>query len=410
MNDLNLSMATTTVPYNNNYGEYASNVINTITNDVLAEINEYDLSSNFATPTASLEIRDFAANLLDKDLFPYLDFSLPCWNANFVKNNTVNGNLFYAVGDIGTTTVDSAIVMWYNEELYNNNRESRDPENLQELAIEGFWTYETLFDWTNRLYLDLDGLPGITADDTFALIAPEKSSYCASAFASAWDISFVKENGNNTHTFSIDIPALKYAVDCYKELLSAYGTTTDSTAKKFANGNSLFYIGRLDDGYRNGSELRESELMSMAACSMLPMPKFNMDQESYKTALAGEHSLLLALNHDDYRSGVALSAFLQYSTELWSKEIKPYYIESHILLKHLTHTGDQHARTSAILYDMLDNIDFDYENVYSSQLGNVTNFWNQVLTSSQEISTLYNSHKSNYESAISDTDAWFKSK
>ena len=149
--------------------------------------------------------------------------------------------------------------------------------------------------------------------------------------------------------------------------------------------------------------------MSKAACSVLPLPKLNMDQESYKTALDEDHSLLLALKHDDL-NGAALSALLQYSAELWNKEIKPYYIESHILLKYLTHTGDQHARSSAILYDILDNIDFDYENVYSSQLGNVTDFWTQALASPQRINSLYTSTKAGYESAISDTDAWFKSK
>ena len=409
MNDLNLSMSTTAITYNGNYTDYTSRVIEMITKDVVAAINEFEISSNYATATAAPAIRDYAANLLDEDLFPYLDFSLPCWNSNFVKNNTVHDRLFYATGDIGTSTIDSAIVMWHNEELYYRYRESTDPENLQELAIEGGWTWEVLNDWTKRLYLDLDGLAGITQDDTFALIAPERNSYCKTAFASAWDINFVQNNGNNTHSLNISVPALQTAVDSYKELFSNYGTSTNATLQHFANGNSLFYIGRLDDGYKSDSALRESELMSTGNISLLPLPKLNEEQESYKTALDGNYTLLLALKHDNI-DGEALSAFLQYGAELWNRNFKPYYIETHILLKHLTHTEDQHARTSAILYDMLDNIDFDYENVYSSQLGNVTDFWTRAITSSQGINSLYNSNKSNYESAIIDTDTWFKSK
>ena len=408
MNDLNLSMSTTTITYNGNYTDYTSRVIEMITQDVVAAINEFEISSNYATATAAPSIRDYAANLLDEDLFPYLDFSLPCWNASFVKNNTVRGRLHYVVGDIGTSNIDSAVVMWHNEDLYNMHREDGDPENLQELVLEGGWTYDVLNDWTKRLYFDLDGLAGITPDDSFALIAPAQNSYYRNAFASAWDLRFVEDNGTGTHSLCVDTAALQTALNNFNTLFSNYGTSTKSTVTNFANGNSLFYIGRLDEGYKNGSILKESEIMNTASCSLLPLPKFSINQESYKTALVDDHTLLLVLKHDN-PDGEAISAFLQYSAELWNQHFKPYYVDSHILLKNLTHTGDQHARTQVILKDILDNIDYDYENVYSPQLSNVTNLWTQAITSGQNISSLYRSNELNYMAAISDTDTWFKS-
>ena len=169
---LNIELDFEWVPDNgSDYYGYVERFHGMITDDVDNGFHYYDISANFGGPSVSAAIRDYTLNLMDKDLFPYFDFSLPCWNRTMVENTCFNGRLHYISGDINLSMFDAAMVIWHNKTLYDRNREPTDPENIQELALEGYWTYEELYKWTSTFYEDSNGTAGRQEDDTYALMA-----------------------------------------------------------------------------------------------------------------------------------------------------------------------------------------------------------------------------------------------
>ena len=59
------------------------------------------------------------------------------------------------------------MVMWYNKTLYDKKKEATDPENVQDLALGGQWTYDELYRWATRIYEDSNGEDGRQGNDTY---------------------------------------------------------------------------------------------------------------------------------------------------------------------------------------------------------------------------------------------------
>ncbi|MBE6534958.1 MAG: hypothetical protein E7678_08375, partial [Ruminococcaceae bacterium] len=77
------------------YEECLNQFSEAIMSDVSGQLHTYDIVANYAYAGAQDSIRDCLANLADKDLFPYFDFSLPCWNQSIVNTTKINNKLFY---------------------------------------------------------------------------------------------------------------------------------------------------------------------------------------------------------------------------------------------------------------------------------------------------------------------------
>ncbi|MBO7303487.1 MAG: hypothetical protein J6U68_04815, partial [Clostridia bacterium] len=134
-------------------GDYETCVeayIDVLVNDVLSGSHQYDIIAGHSNAIARAEVRDVICNLADKTMFPYFDFSLPCWNQTLVKNTKVNGKLYYVTGDMNLSTIDSMIVTFVNKKLYNEKKQATDPEDIQDVAIEGKWDYEEMYKWSVR--------------------------------------------------------------------------------------------------------------------------------------------------------------------------------------------------------------------------------------------------------------------
>ena len=75
-----------------NYGEWNAStalVNSMIVDDVTQDLHYYDIAVHWALAGGYASIRDCNANLLDKETFPYFEFSLPCWNQSIVDTTVI---------------------------------------------------------------------------------------------------------------------------------------------------------------------------------------------------------------------------------------------------------------------------------------------------------------------------------
>ena len=392
----------------NDYTEYTARFHDMVVSDVNSGRHYYDISANFGYSTASNNIREFTTNLLDEDLFPYFDFSLPCWNQAIVNNTTINDQLYYVAGDVNLSVFDAACVIWHNKTLYDANKLDTDPENLQQHALNGNWTRDDLHRWTSAFYVD-NGYVSDSRDgnDTYALLANSNDPMPRDAFAYAWDLEFVVENNDGTHTFNIvSNRKIETALFNARALLRAAGTYSTSNANMFASGRAIFFMEKLYAGKDQNMAIRQMD----DTYALLPMPKYDTDQTKYYTTAQDYYTLMFVLDHSYSKvptKGDEVSAFLQLSCETSYLGIRDYYFENVVMPKF-----SSTAENSKKIFDIIINgIRFDYCYVYSPQLNNINHLWRDALApglgATDTLEKMYLADKYDFETAVITTDRWF---
>ena len=395
----------------NDYTEYTARFHTMVTNDVVSGTHYYDISANFGYPTTSPNIRDYTTNLLDTDVFPYFNFELPCWNQAIVNNTTFNDRLHYVAGDINLSMFDAAMVVWHNKTLYDAKKIDTDPENMQQLALDGNWTYDELYRWTSVFYENTNSTDaGKDPNDTYALMATTSEPCPRDAFPYAWDLEFVITNDDGTHSFNIDgNQKIEDALTKCRNLLRGTGTSNNWNASVFAGGHAIFFMERLYSGYGANMAIREME----DKYGLLPMPKYNTDQKDYGTTAQDYYTLMFVLDHSESDTpikGDEVSAFLQLATEESYTGVRGYYFNRIIKPKFFgTDDSEGTVTRSQALFDVIvANIKFDYCYIYSQQLANVNHLWRSATAADQTktLSALYGERNAEFTKAITETDTW----
>ena len=413
---LNVDMLFEGIPYDNgNYASYTSNFYSMVATDINAAMHQYDVSANLAYPSASLAIRDYTANLLDEEMFPYFNFSLPCWNQSIANDTAINGKLHYVAGDANLSLFDNAIVIWYNKNVYDRQKEPTDPEDIQRLALDGLWTYDELYRLLARSYQDIDGTGGYSEQDFYGLHVANTpnnmNSSSATAFKYAWNIEFITENYDGTHGFDIvDNVRTKEALEKCTSLLISKGTcSSPQAAEYFASGLSIFYMDELYADENSNNKLREMEYKY----GLLPLPKYDLDQVQYYTTASNSFSLMFVLDHtlsEGIIKGEAISATLELLTEESYSSVRGYYFNRVVKPKYFSTDDTEGTVTKSIaLFDIIvANIKFDLCNIYGAQLNNIDNIWSQsAMTNKDTLISDFEAQKMIFEQALEELDTWF---
>ena len=398
-----------------NYGEWNAStalVNSMIVDDVVQDLHYYDIAVHWALAGGYASIRDCNANLLDKETFPYFEFSLPCWNQSIV-DTTVNNRLHLIAGDINISQFDYAVVIWYNKTLYDKKKEATDHEDIQDLALEGLWTYDELYMWATKLQEDSNGTPGNQVDDTYGfatLINDNFQPVPKDAVAAAFDIDLLIENPDGTHSYNImGNEKAANARTMWINLLEANGSTDDASVANFAAGKYLFYANMMYPGRDENMTIREME----DKYGLLPMPKYDLDQEQYYTAAYDAYSLMSVLDHAQSTvptKGDAISAYLQLATEESYTSVRGYYFNRIVKPKYFGTDDSLGTVSKSIeLFDIIiSNITFDFWTIYSNQLGDLTWAWRTSLLSDWgSLEAQYISRQTEFDQKLREMDAWF---
>ena len=410
---LNVNVSYEIVPQTG-WAEYLQAFNNMIIADVTQDLHYYDIAVHWALGAGYANIRDCHANLVDETVFPYFDFSLPCWNQSIVTDSTVNGQLYLIAGDINLSQFDMAVVFWYNKTLYDKKREDSDHENMQDLALEGLWTYEELYLWANRLYEDSNGEQGKQTDDIYGYGCSSRNSndqpVPKDAVAAAFDIDLLDTNADGTHFYTIiGNEKAEKARQMWINLSNANGATDSASVNNFAAGKYLFWVSQIYPGKQANMTIREMN----DKYGLLPMPKYDADQEQYYTAASDHYALMSVLDHTESTvttKGDVISAYLQLSTEESYTSVRGYYFNRIIKPKYFGTDDSEGTVTKSIaLFDIIvNNITFDFWTIYSAQLGNLTWAWRtSLLEDWKSLEAEYTSRQAEFDKALQDMDAWF---
>jgi len=416
------------------YEECLDAFTQTIQYDVLNDIHSIDIVANYAYAGANMAIRDFLANMNDKEIFPYFDFSLPCWNQSMVNTTTLNNQLYYITGDLNLSTFDKTMVVFLNKKVYNDLKQPGDPEDLQDLALEGYdltnmvgkaggFTYDDLYAWATR-YKDDNGIDGFQHDDTYG-ITTDLGSIPVDALPYAWDLDYLVENADKTHSYNITGNAkIEEAITKAQNLLDSkkssgvgnYNTGNcdlggySEPITHFATDKTVFALHILYNNETDNQMMRSME----SEYGLLPMPKYDKEQLNYGTTAHDAYTLVTVLDHSRSSiptKGEAISAYLQTSYESSYTDVRGYYINRIIKPKYFNSSGSV-EKSIQIFNIIAENIELPFVSVYAPQLNAVLiNCWRYVVTGEHDggattAADAYAADQAMFDESLDAVDRW----
>ena len=417
-----------------NYEECLNQFSEAIMSDVSGQLHTYDIVANYAYAGAQESIRDCLANLADKDLFPYFEFSLPCWNQSIVNTTKINDKLFYITGDLNLSTFDKTMVVFLNKKVYNDLKQEGDPEDLQDLALEGYdltnkvgkaggFTYDDLYAWATR-YKDDNGTDGFQHDDTYGITA-DLGSIPVDALPYAWDLDYLVENADKTHSYNIVGNAkIEEAITKAQNLLdskksSGVGNYDNAgncdlggysePITHFAKDKTVFTLHILYNNETDNQMMRSME----SEYGLLPMPKYDKEQLNYGTTAHDAYTLMTVINHtaSEPTDGKLVSAYLQLSTEESYTNIRGYYI-NRIVLPKFFGTSASAPKSVDVFNIIAANIEFTFISIYAPQLNGVLNTcWRDVVTGQHSggattAADAYAADQTMFDGSVDAVDKW----
>ena len=380
-----------------NYDDCLNVFTTAIKEDVDNDFHYYDVVANYAYAGANVAVREYIANLADKSVFPYFEFTLPCWNQAIVSTTMINDQLYYITGDINLSTFDKTMVIFLNKKMYNDKKQDSDPEDLQDLALEGFdatanggkgagvaggFTYDDLYRWSS-VFEETNGESGSQHND-FHAISANFGSIPLDALPYAWDLEYLTTNADGSHSYNVvGNTKIEEAITKAQNLLDgsiAVGVANnDDTGNcslggysepiaHFAADKSIFALHLLYCTETDNTTLREME----SEFGLLPMPKYDSEQLDYGTTAHDAYTLMTVIDHANSSTptkGKMVSAYLQYSTEESYTNVRGYYINRIVKPKYFgtDDTNGSVTKSIAIFNIIADHVEFTFISVYAPQ-------------------------------------------
>ena len=261
---------------NGNYDNFTaySNIIQTA---FQSGTHEFDVVGTYSLYGAQFATKGYFYNVLDLES-QHLDLDQIWWNQSLREDLTISDRLYMLVGDMNTTTLTRMLAVFFNQKTISENYKDLD---LYAVVNDGKWTMDYLAELISTSWSDLNGDGAADDGDFYGLvtIAPSEAydSVCA-----GMEIEMMERDANGNWTFTTNTELLVDKVQKAVNLYHAGNNATrfysmDPTVRKFAEDGAHFAIFTLD-------KAMEKILGEMKAdYGVLPMPKYNEEQEMYHT-------------------------------------------------------------------------------------------------------------------------------
>ena len=318
-----------------------------VVKDVMAGDTSYDVISYYAYAMPMIAQQNVLYNLNDLD---NIDLSKPWWHQHFIENAEIYGKLYAVAGDIDLTTISYRSALFFNKTL----AETYYPdENFYQLVLDGKWTQEYLINLTKDTWNDLNANDTPDAEDFFGL----DLNVSLDSFPIGGGLTFTKKTSDGG-----------YEWDLFNE---HNNTLIERFYDAYNNNNGIFFIDKGDDNrfiqsnsifYGQSLNYTEKLRDMRDEYGILPMPKFDENQEQYYSVANDNYSQIAIPSN--CRNTALAGAFIELMGEYSYKYVTPAYYEVAMKGKYLR--DDESCRMFDII---VEGAWYDFANINTSVLG-----------------------------------------
>ena len=292
-------------------------VASTLKNAVAAGDNVYGMVLPHATSgVASMASQGLLGNVND---LPWTDYSMPWWNGRMKDALAIRDKSYYASGDL-VMTWQGMLAIIFNKELLEDLGVSED---LYAVAEEGRWTMDKMLSLSELGASDLNGDGTMDGSDRYGYLGNRNTGY-GTQIACAQP--FTERDEEGTPVLAFNTERMVSIVEKYYALTHSPATWLDEYSNASYPASS--YRSMLIEGRSFLTELDIGGLYSYLReiefnFGILPLPKLDEEQESYRT-FCGAGLIGVPVNIDDpERIGAIWEALSYYSY----KYVRPAFFD-----------------------------------------------------------------------------------
>ena len=292
-----------------------------VTNAWSSGDNTYDLINNVLTVTLPLSQQGVFVNVND---LKFTNLEQPWYVTEMTESFGIKGKLYGILSDHSLSLYKDLSVIYFNVNIW---QEKKSDVNLYDLVRNGEWTLEKFIELTSDMATDLNGNGEYEVDyDRFAYFA---ESVPNGTWMTALDIDFIDMNPDGSYIYHGLTDRLDNA---YTQLSNFYtvvpGVSCIDSANK-GNGKfpprETFAEGRVAmmTNYIYATE----HIRDMSDdYGIIPIPKYNKDQENYITQIGTSTSTFFI---PQTQTDLDLAAkFIECEAYFGYSEVSPVYYEA----------------------------------------------------------------------------------
>ena len=374
---------------------------NTLSTSVLTNTGDYDGAAIYASQSSPLAKDGIFLDLNTVSVEygnGYIELSKPWWNQTLVNELTVYGALHFLAGDALITNTAQGYCLFFNKDMFNERFPDDKAAHLYSTVHDGKWTIDKLINYVSQVWSDSNSNGVIDDGDTMGWSArggPADGGMDSWMYAMGLNVATMNEYGEPEISVIYDantIPAYELVRKLHSGNDGAYGSsglTAPLTDSIFENGKVLFIRHYLNAG----SDFRESTVNY----GVLPLPKYNEDQDDYRTIFCNNSSFFVLCSNLDEDRAEMMSAVLEVLAATSYKQVTPAYYST--VLQGM-YSKDQ---PDAEMYDLiLKSFVADFGLAYGTKsIGNINRLFRDVTTTF-DIQSFIDSNKTAYDSALAE--------
>ncbi|MBQ5355785.1 MAG: hypothetical protein IIU08_07940, partial [Clostridia bacterium] len=215
---------------------------------------------------------------------PHVNFEKPWWSDSTVKDLTLNGRAFLAIGDFALTSVGSTYCMFYDK-VEAVNYQIEDP---YETVKAGRWTLDHLKSLCEQVYTDTNGSGAEDEEDYYGLASDQQSNYNTYLWSCDNPIFTRDSNGEIQYVYYSE-----HLVDVYNSCWDLLNNRA-GVYSKMDHGSGM-------DLFSKYHTLTCNAILSGAISyladfthdyGIIPYPKYDEAQAEYKSMVDGGHEAM----------------------------------------------------------------------------------------------------------------------
>ena len=361
---------------------------------VLTDTDDYDGASFYMSTGTALTKEGVFYNLmtLTKEEDGYFDFEKPWWNQSMVDELSVYGALFFAGGSLTITQSAGGVCVFFNRELFNEKYPDEGDASLYQMVRDQKWTIDQLTNYISNCWEDVNFDGVVSAGDVVGIKSLVNVTGKMDAWIPAMGLDFTKidEYGEPYITLvnSRTVPAYEKVNRVYNNPGGFIpNTALPHEETSMPNGNVLFYVESL--GY--GAEMKASTVNY----GVLPLPKYDQEQEDYRTCFENSASALAICSNVREDRAAMVSAVLELLSAESYKQVIPVYYETVLKGQYSKDAAD------AEMFDrILNSFVFSFGFAYSSRsMGNFGAIF-RTLTAGYDLQQYIDSNKDYWDEQL----------
>jgi len=242
-------------------------------NSILAGDQTFDVSASYRYDATKLMTEGVLLDLRETD---YIQLDQSWWNPFYNSEASVLGRQYYALGDISRVYKLGVRCLFFNKDL----AEDLQIPDLYETVLNNSWDYETFFSTAELANIDLDGSGTMDAADCYGIQA---QSSLGIVLAMGGGLQITGKDADDRPVLVIQTESNQQLLDTLSGLMSTNKATIHTsddwlnTQKRFAAGQVLFQAEVM--------LLIEALRAEEVNVGILPMPKYDISQDSYVSYL-----------------------------------------------------------------------------------------------------------------------------